>query len=297
MRILHLFNWPLKDINYNLDKIASQNFNAIQINPIQPLKEDGYKEWWMSYQPCSFKIGNIYGSKEELIELCKHAKEKNLMIFADVVCNHMAGSIFDDLVPHEKVDKNLTNNPNFWKVKKNIYNWNNRNEVINYCMNLPGLNLSNKELQKIIIEFLYELLDCGIEGFRFDAAKTIALPEEGNDFFSIINSNFKNMNIFMYGEVIFASYDLIEKYSKYIKVLTDYSNNDEDKVVRFVESHDTYLSNDNLGYTKRLASSVIAQNYNNLSSNYSHTIFYARPYDDTWQSSIISSANKKIIKK
>ena len=69
MRILHLFNWPLRDINYHLDKIASQNFNAIQINPIQPLKEDGYKEWWMSYQPCAFKIGNIYGSEKYLLML------------------------------------------------------------------------------------------------------------------------------------------------------------------------------------------------------------------------------------
>ena len=295
MRILHLFNWPLRDINYHLDKIASQNFNAIQINPIQPLKEDGYKEWWMSYQPCAFKIGNIYGSEKDLIELCKNAKDRNLKIFADVVCNHMAGSLLDDLIPHKRVDKVLVDNPQFWKEKRNIYNWNDRNEVINYCMNLPGLDLSNSELQKIVISFLYQLSDCGIDGFRIDAAKTIALPEEKNNFFDIINKKFKDM--FIYGEVIFVNYDLIEKYSKYMKVLTDYSDNDVDKVVRFVESHDTYLSDDSLGYTKRIPSSIIAENYTHLTAKYPHTIFYARPYDDIWQSAMIGLANKKLIKK
>ena len=207
----------------------------------------------------------------------------------------MAGSLLDDLIPHKRVDKVLVDNPQFWKEKRNIYNWNDRNEVINYCMNLPGLDLSNSELQKIVISFLYQLSDCGIDGFRIDAAKTIALPEEKNNFFDIINKKFKDM--FIYGEVIFVNYDLIEKYSKYMKVLTDYSDNDVDKVVRFIESHDTYLSDDSLGYTKRIPSSIIAENYTKLAAKYPHTIFYARPYDDTWQSAMIGLANKKLIKK
>ena len=48
MRIMQCFNWRLKDIIPNLEQIKEQGFDAIQINPIQRLKEDGLKEWWMS---------------------------------------------------------------------------------------------------------------------------------------------------------------------------------------------------------------------------------------------------------
>lgn len=40
MRILHLFNWRLKDIVNQLDTIKMQGFDAIQINPLQPLKNE-----------------------------------------------------------------------------------------------------------------------------------------------------------------------------------------------------------------------------------------------------------------
>jgi len=296
MRILHLFNWRIKDINYLLDKISSQNFNAIQINPIQPLKEDGFREWWMSYQPCGFSIGNVYGSKADLIELCNNAEKYNIKIFADVVCNHMAGSVDDELLPHEKVDPILRNNISFWKEKRNIHNWEDRKEVTSCCMGLPGLNVSNSELQDIIIDFLNELIDCGVMGFRFDAAKSIALPEEGNDFWAKAIYCLKKYGMFLYGEVIFASQELIDSYCKYMNVLTNSCGKDINRLVGYVESHDTYLSDDNLGYTKNVDSNVIAENYKNLSMKYPNTLFYARPYDDTWKSETVKNANKILVK-
>lgn len=297
MRILHLLNWPLKDVTYSLDKVASQNFDAIQINPLQPLKEDGYKEWWMSYQPCGFRIGNIYGDKNDLIELCIEASKYNIRIIADVICNHTAESPNGYLMPHSKVDYVLRSNPSFWKERKNVQNWDNRKEVIDYCMGLPGLDLSNHDLQDIIIQFLNELIDCGVMGFRFDAAKSIALPEEGNDFWSRVIYCLKKYGLFLYGEVIFADQNLIDKYSKYINVLTNYTGSDINKLVKYVENHDTYLSDNSLGYTKNISSFEIAQQYACINQFYPHTLFYARPYDNTWQSEIICRANSVQVQK
>ncbi len=291
MRILHLLNWPLQDIMYRLDKISSQGFNAIQINPMQPLKESGYKEWWMSYQPCGFQIGNIYGTKEDLINLCKEAEDYNLKIIADVICNHTAESIHGDLEPHELVDAKLRNNPSFWKERINIDNWEDRFQVINYCMGLPGLQTSNQELQDIIISFLNNLIDCGVMGFRFDAAKSIGLPEEGNDFWPRVIYSLNKYGLFLYGEVLFASTELIDAYANYMNVLTNYSGSDVNRLVKYVENHDTFLSEGDLGYTKGVSSEVIAHLYYQLTEFYPNTLFYARPYDKTWESDIIRDAN------
>lgn len=296
MRILHLLNWPLKDVEYVLDKVSSQKFNAIQINPIQPLKEDGYREWWISYQPCDFSIGNIYGNREDLINLCESAKKYNLNIIADVICNHVAENNNENLIPHEKVAKRLRENSDFFKERININDWQSRYQVINYCMNLPGLKTSNHCLQDIIIEFLNDLIDCGVMGFRFDAAKSIALPSEGNDFFERVIYCLKKYGLFIYGEVLFADCTLIDKYSKYINVLTNYDGTDKNHLVKYVENHDTYLSSGDLGYTKNISSGEIARQYYELTKMYNNTLFYARPYDDTWQTDIIRRANEKIIK-
>lgn len=296
MRILHLLNWPLKDVSYFIDKIASQHFDAIQINPIQPLKQNNYNEWWLSYQPCGFHIGNIYGNKDDLINLCKKASLYNIKIIADVICNHTADNSIDCLVPHEKVDSNLINNQDFWKERKNIQNWDDRNEVIKYCMGLPGLNLANHELQNMIIVFLNELVDCGVMGFRFDAAKSIALPQEGNDFWVRIIHNLKKDDLFLYGEIIFAEKSLVDKYCEYINVITNYTGSNINKIIKYVENHDTYLSDGDLGYTKYMSSLEIAKEYERLNKIYPHTLFYARPYDDTWQSEIIYRANKDVQK-
>ena len=49
---------PLNELIHELDEIRNQGFDAIQINPIQPLKENERYPWWLSYQPIDFKIGN-----------------------------------------------------------------------------------------------------------------------------------------------------------------------------------------------------------------------------------------------
>lgn len=99
MRIISCFNWKLEDIAKNYKLIHEQGFDAVQINPIQPLKEDGIKEWWMSYQPVDFKIGNVFGTKEDLINLCRKCNEIGLRVYADAVINHMGADLRTILNP------------------------------------------------------------------------------------------------------------------------------------------------------------------------------------------------------
>lgn len=293
MRVLHLLGWKLKDINNYLDKIKEQGFDAIQISPVQPMKEDSY-EWWMLYQPTGFHIGNIYGTKEDLSNLCTDANNKGINVIVDVVCEHMAGMDNGQIKPHFNVDDTLKNNPYFWRDFNNVYNWDNRYEVIHKSMGLPGLDLSNYDLQDIIVNFLNELIDLGVNGFRFDAAKSIALPSEGSDFFNRVIYLLKKYGLILYGEVLFANDYLISEYAKYMKVLTNSEYYKSSDLVKYAESHDSYYG---LGYTGNFSSQDISNFYNYTCSKYENTIYFARPFDNEWQSYKVKEANQKILRR
>ena len=293
MRIIHMFQWQLKDIINSLEIIKKQGFEAIQISPVQPCKEGN--EWWCCYQPKAFEIGNKYGSKKELIELCTKANELNIKIIADVICNHVAnaGGGMNRLNPHPEVAADMVSNSYFWKEKRDISNWNDRREVINYCMGLPGLETSNYDLQDKIIDFLNSLIDCGVSGYRFDAAKNIALPSERCDFWIRVLNGLKKKDLFNYAEVIFTPKNIIDQYCKYINVLTDSFGSDKNKLVTFCETHDSYLNDGPTGYTKRMSDGMVVNEYRILTKNYPNTLFYCRPFNDTWMSDEIRNINTR----
>ena len=293
-RILSLFDCPIKDVKRLLPIINSQGFNVVQISPLQKNKDDS-DDWWLLYQPLGFEIGNRIGTKEELYDLCLEAKKYGINVVVDAVINHVANkNDIEYLEPHPDVDKEILNNKDCFKQKIQITNWDDRNQVINYCLGLPGLDPNNPLVQKKIITMLNEYIDLGVEGFRFDAAKSIALPEEGCDFFPVITYSLKRWLPLIYGEVLFANNDLIEKYARYMKVLTNYDAKNKDNIIKFIENKDTFLSKD-LGYTKNWSKEQVTHEYMNLTSNYPNTLYYARNYTNDWfewMSPSVKEANK-----
>lgn len=294
MRILQCLNWQLDSVAEVAPIIREQGFQAVQVGPLQPLKEDGYEHWWMSYQPCALTIGNQYGSRDDFIRLCDILHNEGLLVFPDVVCTHVAGAVDGTLSPHEKVDHKLTENPKFWREAKFIDNWDDRFQVIHYCVGLPTFDLSNTELQDYVICFLNDLISCGADGFRFDSAKSIPTPSEGCNFFPRVLSNLNSNHLFNYGEVIFADESLISMYTDYLDVLTNTWSECKDNVVLFSESHDSFLG---LGYTRDKSSREVTLDYAHVVDNFPKTIYYARPFDDEWKSSAIKEIHQKSLVK
>lgn len=286
MKILHLFNYRLNDIN--VSKVKEQAFNSIQVGPVQISKEG--EEWWKLYQPYDFAIGNRLGSKEDLINLCSRAKEEGIKVIVDVVVNHVAGKDNGEVEPHEKVNERLLEE-GFLKDKKCIDDWENRWEVTHRSIGVPTLNTYNYDVQLLAIEFLNDLISCGVGGFRFDSGKNIALPEEDCSFWINVLNGLKEKNLFNYAEVINASSKLIEEYQKYINVLTNGSSWDREKLVVFPFSHDTDLE---FGYTKNMSDSMCIEEYKVLAGLFPHTIFYARTNNMCWESEEIRKINRGI---
>ena len=293
MRIAYSFPSTLKEMESKIEKIKEQGFDAIQIPPIEPLKEEDATVWWKAYQPISFQIGNAYGTKEELIRLCQKCESIGLRVYADAIINHMGADNNHPLLPHEKVDPILRNHPEYWKEQINVTNWHDRQDVIHHCMGLPGLNVYHQDVEDMIVNFLNELIDCGITGFRFDAAKSIGLPSEGYRFWPNLIYRLKKYGLFLYGEVIFEENPrIIDEYAKYMYVLGNYDGSNREEMVKFIETHDTYLSEDALGYTKNWSTDKVINDYVILAKYYNNTLFYIRPNDHTWMDGRIKKSHE-----
>lgn len=230
--ILCAWNWSYNNIKNKIKEIKDAGFGGVQVSPVQACElfdknPTMLENWWKLYQPLNFSLDNhvagqehILGTKNEFKEMCEIAKKNDVKVVVDVVLNHMANNSdyfnSDKYTRVEKIysrspkiDPLLLNNENFWKPSLGeIDNYENisRYNFVNFSMGMPKLNISNKTLQKYIILFLKDLMDCGANGFRFDAAGHIELPQDTgfeSDFWPNVLGELikKNPNVFLYGEV------------------------------------------------------------------------------------------------
>ena len=281
-RVIHMYNWETKEIVNRVQRIANQGFTAIQIPTVQPFKNSYKDKWYWQYQPLSFDIGNEFGSKEELMNLCNKAHEYGLKIIVDVILTHMAGDDYGNIIPHPSVDRKLVES-DIWKSFDRIYNWNNRYEVITKSHGMPTIQLAKPKAQEFALDFINRLRQCGVDGLRLDSGKSIALPEEGNDFLTKLPKD-----MFIYAEVIFESKELIDKYCQYVNVLTSSYGSDRNRMVTFIDSHDLQYE---FKVTSHYTDDVIKREYDILCSNFPNTLFYVRPFDNCWESEEVKRAN------
>lgn len=284
MKILHLFQWRINDIIPELKTIKEQGFDAIQISPIQGTKDSGI-EWWKLYQPINLKIGNEQiGSKKDLINLIQEARKFNLKIIVDIVLRHVAGDESYPLKPHRNVDPELLQ---YLAEPIDAVNVDgDRWQCTRRCTGMPMLNYDNPELQKLYKRFLDELIFIGVDGFRLDQLKHYALPEEGSNIMDIITQ------YNMYGEAINCTKELLDKYSKYMKVLTEGRPSDITKLVAKFESHDDYLDT---GLTKRMNDGMRLTEWDILVNHLPgcDCLYYARPFETLWKSEDMRKINRR----
>ena len=289
---LHCWNWSYKNIEANMEKIASQGYSAIQTSPIQQAKErtKGYSVdgWWVYYQPMGFHIDNTgnsaLGTKAEFESMCKTAHKYGIKVIVDVVANHLGNNTGNDL--SNVIVADIKNDPSCWHdISMNTYDYSKRYDITQWCMNgLPDLNTGNKKVQNYVLSFLKECIDAGADGFRFDAAKHIETPDDGNDncasdfWPTVINGakiyarNSRGIDLYCYGELLDNPGGPlhISSYTKYINVTDNsYSNTLRDYVnkgwaneagrpfyakdcgasqlVLWAESHDTWADGSSSG--------------------------------------------------
>ena len=300
--ILHAFNWSMNNIKNELNNIKKAGFTSVQLSPMQPQKDfyQGYwgSQWWKLYQPYGFSIAknnqNVLGNKNDLISLCNEAKKVGVKIIVDVVTNHLAGgsktSINSNVNNFEPTIYNnkLIHTYGDWAKDTNL-----QSIVQGNIGDYPDLKTEDSRVQERVISLLKEYCDCGVDGFRFDAAKHIETPDDGtykSDYWpnvtGAINDYYINKGLdkpYIYGEILTTcgsgrSYASYTKYMSTIdnkqasSLLTAVNNKslssikttyntgvNPDHLVLWAESHDTYSNDDK--ETTNISSDIINKTY------------------------------------
>ena len=336
---LHCWNWSFAEIEANMATIAAQGYTAIQTSPIQPLKESTVGRsvgttWWVCYQPVDFAIntlqGNALGTKAELESMVATAHRYGIKVIVDVVANHLANETGNDLSP--KIPEHLRKGAFWHDISKNVTDWKNRYQVTQHCMSgLPDLNTGNAELQQIILGFLKDCVDVGIDGFRFDAAKSIETPDDNqiiaSDFWPVViggaedyASKTYGKDLYIYGEILDETGGVaLSAYTKYMAITDNSWGNTlrgninsgnaalspgynkavpPSVLVLWAESHDTYATNDPNQNSYRVSEANIIKTWALVAARADAMgLYFARPANytqDLGQASVSGWANETV---
>ena len=329
--ILHAFNWSYNSIKENLPAIAAAGYSTVQTSPVQQPKDfsastDVAGQWWKLYQPVSMQIAqkSWLGTKAELTALCSEADKYGIKIICDIVSNHF-GNLSEQAGANSLSDQVATYQPDFYNNKSSYFRSNNFNAddssiqktVQGHVSNCPDLNTGNSNVQQAALNLLKECIDCGVDGFRFDAAKHIETPNDGSygsQYWPVVANGAKTYysqknpgkSLFIYGEILntCGTGRNFGNYTPYINV-TDNKTGDAclaavnnknagsaasnqykagvaaSKVVLWAESHDTYEGNSGSGglsNTSGVSDETIAKAWAIVAARKDATaLFFARP--------------------
>ena len=310
---LHAFEWSFKTIEENIPDIAAAGYTSVQTEPIQKIKDNRklgtgnwYLNWYYIYQPVDMSIGNyVVGSENDFKELCDVAHKYGVRIIVDVVANHFT-SDFDVIADRWR-------NKSYFHEDKQISDYNNREDCTQHKLSgLWDLNTQDATVTQGMADLLKQMVADGADGFRYDAAKHIELPDEvfGGKASNYWNTILQNGTQYQYGEVLEdanvreADYaDLfwnsstgkggitdssfghevrngVQHRSLSASHFTQHNKVTEDKTVNWVESHDNF-ANGEANIPQELNDEWIKYGWAGITAQKNGmTLFFDRPYKD-----------------
>jgi alpha-amylase len=176
--ILHAHDEPFAQVRGYVCSLARQGYSHVQIAPAQLSNGDGRPgsgrgggEWWRRYQPVDHLTIAGRGSRADLRALTRTARGCGMKVIADVVFNHMASD-----PAHAAVLRYPGLGPDDFHRRCAIDYSDGDTLSERRCWlngDLPDLDHSRPSVMALHERHLRLLLEDGVDGFRFDAAKHI----------------------------------------------------------------------------------------------------------------------------
>ena len=189
---VQMFHWKWKDISKECTNwLGPQGYGAVQISP--PSSAQNGANWYDIYQPVDYtNFNSKMGTAAEFQTMITTCHNAGVRIYADVVVNHLAAG------------SGTSTNGATWNAATLTYPRFSANDFHSNCtiqdadygtpgnrfsvtncrlVGLPDLNTGSSYVQTEIKNYLTTMINMGVDGFRFDAAKHIAQ----NDLQAIFN--------------------------------------------------------------------------------------------------------------
>ena len=165
LAVFHAFDQSFADVETFVCELAGQGYSHVQVAPAQ--RSNPSPDWWARYQPVDYAVIEGKGSEDDLRRLVSRARSCGVKVVADLVFNHMA-----DMPQFHDLDFPGIDHTNFHpRCGIDYGDGNRRTELDCWLGTLPDLDQSKPAVEAVQEAHIQKLLDLGIEGFRFDAAK------------------------------------------------------------------------------------------------------------------------------
>ncbi|RYQ23948.1 alpha-amylase, partial [Bifidobacterium pseudolongum subsp. globosum] len=319
--ILHAWMWSANTIKAHMDEIADAGYTSIQTVPMSTIKgpEHGMvftENWYYVYQPSGTGIGNkVIGTEAEIKAMTEEAHKHGIRVIADAVINHFTS----DWNAVESGWKNSNNFHSDWgncgasgpgSIRGDAINYSNRWQVTQcHLLGLLDLNTQSQSVANGMKDYLVRAVAAGIDGFRYDAAKHIELPNEFDQYSPYYDTILPNGAQYQYGEVLqgdsglnapaypalFNKYSTNgggntgSKYGGLMRAVVQDKNLDagrvgslqgdgvrDNQLVTWVESHDTYANTNE--YSSQLSAWQIRMGWGIVGSRAGGApLFFNRP--------------------
>jgi len=180
---VHLFEWNWQDIATECEQfLGPKGYAAVQVSP--PSEHIQGSQWWTRYQPVSYQLESRGGTRAEFIDMVNRCNAAGVDIYVDAVINHMAagsgtgtnGSSYGNksfpiYSPQDFHDTCTINGSDYGNDRWRVQNC----ELVG----LPDLDTGKGYVQGKIADYLNDLTNIGVKGFRLDASKHMSAYDIG----------------------------------------------------------------------------------------------------------------------
>ena len=208
---VHLFEWKWSDIEKEcIEYLGPNGFSAVQVSPpnehvdhtkLKDVSPDAanYDPWWARYQPVSYIINSRSGNREEFKKMIDTCASVNVDIYVDLILNHMArdqvgygvsGTYFNS----ETLEYSIYSASDFNSCEPEGIqgsDYANNADRVRRCrlVDLPDLNHDSVYVKQRLTDFVQDLVNLGVKGFRLDAGKHM-YPKDINDIMNPVQGEF-----------------------------------------------------------------------------------------------------------
>jgi len=189
--IVQLFNWRFDDIKSVIPTLKELGYSHVHVSPPQQ-SNDHVWQWWGRYQPIDFShIQGWLGTEQEFQALNDEAEHHDMQIIVDVVFNHTVDVSEVDDPSLIVLQNNVVVSEHFPQFSPDDFHprctINDHDPgTVRRCWlsnNLADLKTESAHVRTVARQYLQKLVNLGVDGFRFDAAKHIE-PEFFSDVLS-----------------------------------------------------------------------------------------------------------------